>query len=92
MEKRKVRFENIQDALLWLMSHRNLKEEDAKLYVDEYGNYVVHSPYRNIIEYYYYLGDYEDDEGNLISGDWDFDRMDYEEFIDKFDGIVLQNY
>lgn len=82
MENRKVRFENVQDALLWLMSHRNSYENNSKLF-DEYGNYVIHSPYRNIIEYYY--------EIDLENGDWDFDRLNYEEFIDKFDGIVLES-
>ena len=82
MNKRHIRFENVQDALLWLMSHRNSYENDAKLF-DEYGNYVIHSPYRNIIEYYYVI----DPE----NGDWDFERMNYEEFIDKFEGIVLEN-
>ena len=90
MEKRHVRFENVQDALLWLMSHRNNNENDSKLY-DEYGNYVVHSPYRNIIEHYWYYGDSVDEDGNLIPGDWDFERLSYEDFIDQFDSVVLEN-
>lgn len=82
MENRKVRFERAQDALLWLMSNRNANENKAKLY-DEYGNYVIHSPYNNIIEYYY--------EIDPENGDWDFDRLSYEDFINKFEGIILES-
>lgn len=90
MNKRHVRFENIQDALLWLMTNRFNKEDDAKLF-DQYGNYFIHSEYNNIIEHYWYYGDSEDEYGNLISGDWDFDRLSYEDFISQFEGTVLEN-
>ena len=79
MEKRHVRFENIQDALLWLMTNRFNKEDEAKLY-DKYGNYFMHSSYNNIIEYYFCNND-----------EWDFNRISYEDFIDQFKGIVLEN-
>lgn len=90
MENRYVRFEDSKNALLWLMSHRNEHDSKAKLY-DEYGNYVVHSPFRNIIEHHYFLGDSVDDDGNLIPGDWDYDQLNYEDFIDRFENIVLES-
>lgn len=88
MEKRNVRFEDVQQALLWLMSHPG-----EHLY-DEYGNYVVHVPvgYGNIIEYYWFTGDWEDEEGNFEPGVWDFDRNSYEEFINRFEGTILESY
>lgn len=89
MEKRLVRFENVQDALLWLMSNRYNKENEARLY-DEFGNYVIHSSYNNVIEYYHYEIDF-DENGNDVSF-WDFERISYEEFINKFENIVLKNY
>jgi len=78
MEKRKVRFENVQDALLWLMSNRNQNENKAKLF-DKNRNYVIHSQYNNLIEYY------------KFDKEWDFERLSYEEFIDKFNNIVLES-
>ena len=88
MEKRHVRFENTQDALLWLMSHRNSNENDSKLY-DQYGNYVIHAPYNNTIEHHYY--EHSIDDNGYDNSFWDFERLSYEEFIKRFEGIVLEN-
>lgn len=87
MEKRKVRFEDIQQALLWLISHPG-----EHLY-DQYGNYVEHVPvgYGNIIEYYWFSGDYEDENGNFEPGYWDYDKNSYEEFIDRFEGTIFES-
>ena len=83
----KVKFNNSKEAIKWLVDHPG-----EHLY-DEYGNYVVHVPegYGNIIEYYWFTGDWEDEEGNFEPGVWDFDRNSYEEFIDRFDKVELES-
>ena len=81
MEKRNVRFEDVQQALLWLLSHPL-----EKLYYDEYGNYVIYGPFSKVIEDWHYIGG--EDEGY---DSWDFDKLTLEEFVDNFNGIILQN-
>ena len=74
-----MKFTNSKDALNWLINHP-LK----KLYVDEYGNYVIWGPYSNVIEYWHYIGG--EDEGY---DPWDFDRLSSEEFIEQFNNEIL---
>lgn len=71
-----MKFNKAQDALNWLINNP-LK----KLY-DEYANYYVLIPNSNIIEYYHNLGDWEDEDGNFYPGDWDFDRINIDEFLE----------
>lgn len=73
--KHNFRFDNPQDALNWMLNHPL-----EKLY-DEYGNYYLFGPYSNIIEYWYYYGDSEDENGNLIPGDWDYDKISCDQFL-----------
>ena len=72
-------FKNSKEALNWMIQNP-LK----KLYVDEYGNYVLLGPYSNVIEYWHYIGG--EDEGY---DPWDMDRMSIDEFIDQYDNIKL---
>jgi len=80
----KVKFNKSKDAAQWLVNH-----PDKRLYVDEYMNYVIWGPHSNVIEYWYFLGDWEDEDGNFYPGDWDFDRLSIENFIDQFDNTEL---
>jgi len=79
-----MKFNNSKEALNWLVNN-----PDKRLYVDEYGNYVIWGSYSNIIEYWHFLGDYEDEDGNLYPGDWDMDRMSADEFIKEYDNVKL---
>ena len=79
-------YNNSKDALNWLINHPL-----EKLYVDEYGNYVIWGPYSNIIEYWHFLGDWEDEDGNLYPGDWDFERLSIDEFLKEYENEKLSN-
>lgn len=76
----KVKFNNSKEAVKWLVDHPL-----DKLY-DEYRNYVIWSPYSNVIEYWHYIGG--EDEGY---DPWDFDRLSLEEFINQFENIELES-
>lgn len=79
-----MEFRKSQDALNWLINHIS-----EKLYVDEYGNFLVLEPHSNEIEYHYYYGDWDDDDGNIYPGEWDFDRISFEEFLKEYDNKIL---
>ena len=72
-------FKNSKEALNWMIQNP-LK----KLYVDEYGNYVLWGPYSNVIEYWHYIGG--EDEGY---DPWDMDHMSIDEFIEQYDNVKL---
>jgi len=74
-------FENSKDALNWMVNHPL-----EKLYVDEYGNYVIWGPYSNVVEYWHYIGD--EDEGY---DPWDFDRLSSDEFLKEYENTKLSN-
>lgn len=79
-----MKFNNSKDALNWLVNN-----PDKKLYVDEYGNYVIWGPHSSVVEYWHFLGDYEDEDGNFYPGDWDMDRMSPNEFLKEYDNVEL---
>lgn len=72
-------FNNSKDALNWMVNHPL-----EKLYVDEYGNYVIWGPYSNVVEYWHYIGD--EDE---CYDPWDFDRLSSDEFLKEYDNVKL---
>lgn len=74
-----MKFSDSKSALNWMINNP-LK----KLYVDEYGNYVIWGPYSNVVEYWHYIGG--EDEGY---DPWDFDRLSPEEFVEQFDNEIL---
>jgi hypothetical protein len=74
-----MKFSDSKSALNWMINNP-LK----KLYVDEYGNYVIWGPYSNVVEYWYYIGG--EDEGY---DPWDFDRLSPDKFIEQFDNEIL---
>lgn len=74
-----MKFSDSKSALNWMINNP-LK----KLYVDEYGNYVIWGPYSNVVEYWHYIGG-EDESYDP----WDFDRLSPEEFIEQFDNEIL---
>lgn len=86
MEKRHVRFEDPQDALLWLMANRT-----DKLY-DPSGDYVMHGA-GNTIEYYELIPipTLDDPDAELATYEEDLDIIDYEEFLKMFKNVPLEN-
>lgn len=79
-----MEFKNINEALDWMIEH-----PQEKVY-DEYGNYSIYMGDSNMIESFWYTGDYEDDEGNFEPGVWDYDKYTPEEFLDAFEYFKLQ--
>lgn len=62
---------NAKDALEWLKENFRAKLED------EYGNYYLYVPNKNIIEYHHQIDEW----------DWDMDKLSEEDFLalGKFD-------
>jgi len=74
-----MKFFDSKSALNWMINNP-LK----KLYVNEYGNYAICVPYSNVIEYWHYIDNEDEDYGP-----WDLDRLSLEEFIEQFDNEIL---
>ena len=71
-----MKFTDAKSALNWMLNH------PLKGLYNEYGNYYLWGPYSNTIEYWHFLGDWEDEDGNLYPGDWDMDRWSADEFLE----------
>lgn len=79
-----MEFKSSSEALDWMMEHPL-----ERLY-DQYGNYVVYVEESNIVESFYFTGDYEDENGNFEPGYWDMDKYAPEEFVEAFDDVQLE--
>lgn len=86
MERKEITFKTAKEMLEWMKSH------PLKNVYDEYGNYYIWGPYSNVVENWFFLGDAEDEDGNLIPGDWDYGKLTEEEFMERFEGEDLSEY
>lgn len=86
MKRKEIHFGSAKEMLEWMKAH------PLKNVYDEYGNYLIWGPYSNIVEDWRFLGDSEDEDGNFIPGDWDFDKLTEEKFLEFYEGSDLSEY
>lgn len=86
MKRTEVFFKNVKEMLSWMKAH------PLKNVYDKYGNYLIWGPYSNVVEYWHFLGDSIDEDGNFIPGDWDYDRLSEEKFLEQYEGEDLSEY
>lgn len=79
IKNKSMEFKNSKEAADWMIEH-----PEEQVY-DQYGNFAAYYPDSYDGPHVEY--NYEVDIENWI---WDMDKMSIEEFIDRFDGTILE--